>query len=222
MEPFWAGFSEPIAFPVYTGSNGVSTGTQYPPGYSTTGATTANSDSDSKSTSSSQGNAASSTSGSDPTNHRDNSTPVGAIVGGVIGGLALIGLFTGAIVYFAVVRPRKQREAQPGPQDPPNYTSPPNQPLKTGFSPQNVVSQYPSPQSYPQNPAMQQVPGYEYGTQFHRPDLASPGELSVNQPATAQQVLTYELGAQQYTPELGSDGTHPAPSYELDAQRNKH
>jgi hypothetical protein len=69
---------------------------------------------------------------------------------------------------------------------------------------------------------MQQVPGYKYGMQFHRPNLASPEELSVNQPATAQQVSTYELGAQQYIPELGSYGTHPAPSYELDAQRNKH
>lgn len=34
LESTYAGMTDPIAFPIYTGSNGISTGVQYPPGYS--------------------------------------------------------------------------------------------------------------------------------------------------------------------------------------------
>lgn len=73
MEPYWSGFSDPIAFPVYTGSNGVSTRTQHSAGYPTPSSTTSSS-----SSSSTTQNSVSSTSSatSNPSDHHGNSAPV--------------------------------------------------------------------------------------------------------------------------------------------------
>ncbi|KAJ5883038.1 uncharacterized protein N7473_009924 [Penicillium subrubescens] len=134
MEPYWKGFSDPIVFPVYTGSNGVSTGTQYPAGYPTPSSTTSSSSSSSTSTTS---NSASSTSSatSNPSDHRGSSAPVGAIVGGVIGGLAFISLIAGAIVFFLLRRRQRPRPGQPQQLAPgfPQEPQPPNPAMNTGL-----------------------------------------------------------------------------------------
>ena len=86
MYPYWKGMSDPILFPFYTGSNGISTGTQYPPGYtSPTTATGSGSSSSSNSNSPTHTAKANSDSGSSS----DLST--GSIVGivtGVVSALA--------------------------------------------------------------------------------------------------------------------------------------
>ncbi|KAJ5988100.1 hypothetical protein N7481_003310 [Penicillium waksmanii] len=121
MEPYWSGFTSPIAFPVYTGAKGVSTGTQYPAGYSTPSSTTSDSDSGSGSSADSNSNSASyimahssGTAVSNISQHRGNSTPVGSIVGGVIGGLVFISLSVGVSVYFADSSERKESRSGAG------------------------------------------------------------------------------------------------------------
>lgn len=178
MEPYWSGFSDPIAFPVYTGSNGISTGTQYPPGYPTPSSTTS---STSESTSNpasrtAQGNSGSSTSGNNASNQQHNSPPVGAIVGGVIGGLALISLVVGAIVFFAIIHPRHRLALaqppyhQPGPLNPPQYPPPVNPPMA------NAPAQY----TADQNPPPHQAPRYEFDTQQNKPELDSSGRYELH------------------------------------------
>lgn len=172
MEPYWSGFSDPIAFPVYTGSNGISTGTQYPPGYPTPSSTSSDvlpsstSDSISNPISSTAGSG-SSTPGHNGSKQHGSSTPVGAIVGGVIGGLALISLVVGVIVFFAIIRPRHRRALaqpqyyQPSPQGPPQYLPPGNPPMAP--APQNVAVQDAPPH---------QAPRYEVDTQYNKPELS--------------------------------------------------
>lgn len=182
MEPYWSGFSDPIAFPVYTGSNGISIGTQYPAGYPTPSSTSSDSNSKSGSTSStSQANSESSTSDADSSNNRhSSSTPVGAIVGGVIGGLALIGTIAGVIVFFAVIQPRQRerltqtQHLQLGPQGPPPYPTPPNPTMKT--IPPNAAVQHFAPQGPPQWAPAPQVSSYELLAQHHTPELDSSGQ----------------------------------------------
>lgn len=204
MEPYWSGFSDPIAFPVYTGAKGVSTGTQYPAGYPTPSSTTSSSSSantnSNTASSTSQGASGSSTSPTSPGNH-GSSTPVGAIVGGVIGGLALIGLITGVIVFLLLRRKKRPRQfQQPGP----------------GFpqGPQPSAYQYPPPanpsplpyQPPPQIPPTQQPLRHEVETQHNKPEL----DVSRQQPEQAylhQEART--PGMQPIQPEYVSMATQP-------------
>lgn len=108
-----------INFPIYTGINGISTGTQYPLGYPTptdTGTTMRTTPSESAPTdlnSLSSSNPLSTSSSTPPSTtsstSNSKSVPVGAIVGGVIGGVAVIAIFAFAVIFF-VVRSRRQRQ----------------------------------------------------------------------------------------------------------------
>ncbi|KAJ5355190.1 uncharacterized protein N7496_012402 [Penicillium cataractarum] len=195
MEPYWSGFSDPIAFPVYTGSNGVSTGTQYPAGYSTPSSTTSSSSSTSTNSSSasstSQGSSGS-TASSTPSVYHGSSAPIGAIVGGVIGGLIFLGLIAGAIIFFLFRRRRRPQPGQPQqpafsyPQGPPpsnfQYTHPANPGVNTGIPPHTTAPIVP-----PQNPPAQEPSRYEIETHYNKPELdisrQQPGQTYLNQQA---------------------------------------
>ncbi|GLI72037.1 hypothetical protein PoHVEF18_000204 [Penicillium ochrochloron] len=171
MEPYWSGFSDPIAFPVYTGSKGVSTGTQYPAGYPTPSSTTSSSSSTST-TSHSASNTSSAT--SNPSDHRGSSAPVGAIVGGVIGGLAFISLIAGAIVFFLLRRRQRPRPGQPQQLAPsfPQGPQPPDPAMKTGLPLNKTAPIIPVfGQGPPQSPPAQQPPRHEIETQYNKPEL---------------------------------------------------
>lgn len=115
----------PILFPIYTGSKGISTGTQYPPGYqSVTGTSegdddelpsktntwiTANEDSQSTSTVDSADEPSDTDTDTDTAS---SSVPVGAIVGGVVGGLAAIGIFAFAVIYLLIHSRRKRHNTE--------------------------------------------------------------------------------------------------------------
>ncbi|KAF9890852.1 hypothetical protein FE257_005428 [Aspergillus nanangensis] len=121
MEPTYDGFTTPIAFPTFTGSDGISVGTQYP-GDSPTPTSSTSSESTSSSTSSDFSSSTDSSSSS-PTSSssaasdklKSKSVPVGPIVGGVIGGLAVVGIIACAII-FMVIRSRKRNNANVPPQ----------------------------------------------------------------------------------------------------------
>lgn len=181
MEPFWSGMSDPIAFPIYTGSKGISTGTQYPSGYSSS-TTATDSDSNSRSSSSTSEASTGSSSNSDSSRHKSSSAPVGAIVGGVIGGLALIGLVVGIIIFFLMRRKKRgdsPQSQQTGPGFSPN--SPPDgfqyQPVNSSLSP-SFPSTGPSSQSRPQSFSPQQSPRYEVEAQYNKPELDGSGQYS--------------------------------------------
>ncbi|KAJ5432768.1 uncharacterized protein N7458_011924 [Penicillium daleae] len=191
MEPYWSGFRDPIAFPVYTGSNGISTGTQYPAGYPTPSSTTSSSSSSTTTTSASgtsPGTSGSSAT-SNPSDHRGSSAPVGAIVGGVIGGLAFISLIAGAIIFFLMHRRRRPQPGQyqqpasgfpPGSQPPASqYPHPANPAMNTGFPSNASAPINPLPgQGPPQNPPTQQPPRHEIETEYNKPEL----DISRQQP----------------------------------------
>lgn len=123
MAPTWSDLDTPIAFPIYSGSNGISTGTQYPSGYESPTTTTNTDDSSTSQTASSSSSSDSSSGSATSTNPTATSTPetdssptpVGAIVGGVIGGLAVIGIVVCVIVYL--LRRRKDPSRSPGAQE---------------------------------------------------------------------------------------------------------
>ncbi|BCS24827.1 uncharacterized protein APUU_41271A [Aspergillus puulaauensis] len=114
MEPTWSGMQSPILFPIYTGSKGISTGTQYPPGYQNSQRT---------STVDSAGEPSDTDTGTDTgSDTASSSVPVGAIVGGVVGGLAAIGIFAFAVIYLLIHSRRKRSNAEQqgqGPGQPP-------------------------------------------------------------------------------------------------------
>ncbi|KAK2754817.1 hypothetical protein FQN54_006710 [Arachnomyces sp. PD_36] len=143
MAPTWSDMDTPIAFPIYSGSNGISTGTQYPSGYegpTTNTATTTDADdssasqtdsspssSDSSDSPSESGTSSGSTTSTNPTTTStpedpapSSPTPVGAIVGGVVGGLAVIAIAACVIVYL---RRRKDQSTPPAAQEhlPPKF-----------------------------------------------------------------------------------------------------
>lgn len=140
MEPTWSGMQSPILFPIYTGSKGISTGTQYPPGYQSVTDTseeddelpsktntwiTANEDSQRTSTVDSADEPSDTDTGTDTGSGSDtasSSVPVGAIVGGVVGGLAAIGIFAFAVIYLLIHSRRKRSNTEQqgqGPGQPP-------------------------------------------------------------------------------------------------------
>ncbi|CAI7665027.1 unnamed protein product [Penicillium pancosmium] len=176
LEPYWEGFSDPIAFPVYTGSSGISTGTQYPVGYSTSVSSTSSdsnfgTSTDSRSTSTTaEGNTGSSS------DHGDSSAPIGAIVGGVIGGLALISLIVGVIIFF-VCRGRRRQGQQDslGFQDSPESCA--QSPLPRSSTMSNAFASYTAvPNSLPsegplESSPSQRSPRYEIDTQYNQPEL---------------------------------------------------
>ncbi|CAI7614243.1 unnamed protein product [Penicillium pancosmium] len=231
MEPYWSGFTSPIAFPVYTGAKGVSTGTQYPAGYSTPSSTSSDSDSGSGSNTDSNLKShsasasyitaySSGTAVSNPSQHHGSSTPVGPIVGGVIGGLIFVSLSVGVSVYFGVIRRRRERRAGQG-QGQPHPPSQPQQP--PGFPPGSQP--YPSPHQYPpsqfmapfgaaksgvpQSPPPQQPLRYEVETQYNKPELDISRQQSER--AYLSQTQHAELpGMQHLQPEYVSMAQRPS------------
>lgn len=204
MEPYWSGFSDPIAFPVYTGAKGVSTGTQYPAGYPTPSSTTSSSSStntNSNTASSTSERASGSSASPTSSGNHGSSTPVGAIVGGVIGGLALIGLITGVIVFVLLSRKKRPRQSQqpaPGfPQGPQRsaYQYPPANPAPIPY------------QGPPQSPPVQQSLRHEVETHYNKPELdvsrQQPEQAYLHQEATAP-------GMQPIQPEYVSMATQPS------------
>ena len=127
VELTYTGFNQPIDLPIFTGLDGLSTGTQYPPGESPAATATTISSSGAagagagttssqlvQSTSSSGGQSSGGLSSSGQTSggtssSSHSSTPIGAIVGGVIGGLMII---CGSIIaIFWIFRSRKKESA---------------------------------------------------------------------------------------------------------------
>jgi hypothetical protein len=117
----YTGLTQPIDIPIYTGAKGISTGTQYPPGYPTpvtvSAAASTTTEAGGLIITEAGGSTITAASGSIVTStSAGSSTPVGAIAGGaiaggVIGGLALVGLIALAAV-FLWLRPRKQSRAR--------------------------------------------------------------------------------------------------------------
>ncbi|KFX92598.1 hypothetical protein V490_05293 [Pseudogymnoascus sp. VKM F-3557] len=221
------GFTAPIAFPVYTGKRGISTGIQYPIGYpsesrtiTTSGYSTPpstdlpSSDSPSAdlpsstptnsfldpSTTSSKGNSSGGPSGS------SKSTPVGAIVGGVIGGVFVIAFVVGIILFFVL---RSRRNSQ-------NNLAPPlHQPPQNGLgdpqaNPYPPMQQYYPPPGNPQGVFVPQgnptQPGFAPGLQQnqHTPPQQHPAnpELDshqINQQGFNQGVVAH-IQPNQHTP----------------------
>ncbi|KAJ5280966.1 hypothetical protein N7478_006338 [Penicillium angulare] len=203
LEPYWSGISNLIAFPIYTGSNGVSTGTQYPPGYPTPTSTTqthetsTSSDSNSASASSfDQTVATSLTSRPNSSQKSKPAAPIGAIVGGVVGGLVVASLCVAAII-FLLIRNRKHRQEQERQIGPGLQYFPPQLP-KPGSD-----GQYSSMGNPPAQP-----PAY--------PNLNS--HDGVGHPVSTQNELNgqstrFEYETQNYKPELGV--SRGEPQYEL-------
>jgi hypothetical protein len=127
VELTYTGFNQPIDLPIFTGLDGLSTGTQYPPGespavtatiISSSGAAGAGAgitssqlvQSTSPSGGQSSGDLPSSGQTSGGTSSSSHSSkPIGAIVGGVIGGLVII---CGTIIaIFWIFRSRKKESA---------------------------------------------------------------------------------------------------------------
>lgn len=208
MEPYWEGFSDPIAFPVYTGSSGISTGTQYPLVYSKSSSSTS---SDLASgTRADTGYTSSSTEGNTgSSSDHGGSSPVGAIVGGVIGGLAFLSLVVGAIILF-LCRGRRQQNGQPqrdnlGFQNghEPNAQSP--HPPSSTFS--NVLTYYKAIPNHSTSEAPaeshtpHQSPPYEIYTQYTQSELVNSGQY-VDQGHMDQPIVL--PGAQRMHPEYMS------------------
>ncbi|KAL2835644.1 hypothetical protein BJY01DRAFT_252451 [Aspergillus pseudoustus] len=149
MEPTWSGLQTPIFFPIYTGSDGISTGIQYPAGYksptgteTTTGVTSTGEDENNEMSTSTatttgghlgdQPTTSTSSSSSSSSSRSRSSIPVGAIVGGVIGGLAVIGI-SGFAILFLIMRSRRsherERDASGNAQNSPRPYQPPARPL---------------------------------------------------------------------------------------------
>ena len=131
VELTFTGFNQLIDIPIFTGLNGLSTSTQYPPGESP--ATTATGISSSgaagagagipssqlvQSTSSSGGHSSAGLSSSGQTSggtssSSNSSKPVGAIVGGVLGGL---GIICGTIIAIFWILHSNKKESAPAPE----------------------------------------------------------------------------------------------------------
>ncbi|KAJ5999618.1 hypothetical protein N7481_000027 [Penicillium waksmanii] len=205
LEPYWEGFSDPIAFPVYTGSSGISTGTQYPVGYfASVSSTRSDSDSgtskDSGSTSSTtQGNTGSSS------DHGGSSSPIGAIVGGVIGGLALISLIVGAIILF-VGRGRRRRQGQHH-QDSLGFQNGPESYARSPQPPSSTMSNvFPSYTAVPNTLPSEPPPGKpssSAGAYEDQADLGQQAELPGAQPlypeymSAAQRPVLLQVGIKE-------------------------
>lgn len=105
----YAGQTNPIAFPIYSGSQGISIGTAYPPGYTVPGPTT------SAATTSTTSSSPNSTITSSPTSFSSlggtsdvpsSPQPTGAIVGGVVGGVIAICI---TVIIVALIMRRQRR-----------------------------------------------------------------------------------------------------------------
>ncbi|KAJ5107905.1 hypothetical protein N7456_004580 [Penicillium angulare] len=194
LEPYWSGISNPIAFPIYTGSNGVSTGTQYPPGYPTSTSTTQTDGTSTSSgsntvsaTSSGQTDATSSTSGPNSSGKSKPGAPIGAIVGGVVGGLVVASIFMAAIIFFIMRhRKHKQEQEQERHAGPGSQYYPPQQPKPGSDIRYNSMGSPPAqPATYPdlngqrdvgnpdhtQNELHGQNTRFEFETRDNKPEL---------------------------------------------------
>lgn len=225
MEPYWSGFTSPIAFPVYTGAKGISTGTQYPAGYSTPlldSGSSSSTNTESNSVSYITAVSSGTPSKSNPSQHRGSSAPIGPIVGGVIGGLVFISLIVGLIVYFAVIRRRRERRAGLGlgqgqgqPQQPPPGFPPGSQTYHSQYQyPQSqpMAPLYTAKEGAPQNPQTQQPLRHEVETQYNKPEL----DVSSQQPGKVYPSQHAELpgaglpGIQSIQPEYVSGAHRPS------------
>jgi hypothetical protein len=109
----YAGQVNPIAFPIYSGSQGISIGTAYPPGYSSPAPTSTTSISTTLTTSSLPSSSSASISSTSPPEISSQPQPVGAIVGGVVGGVVAI-CITVIIVALIMRCQRRRNEMLPG------------------------------------------------------------------------------------------------------------
>lgn len=171
MEPTWSGMQSPILFPIYTGSKGISTGTQYPPGYrSVTETSEESSSTTDTSTSEPSDTDTDADTASTSSSSSSSSVPVGAIVGGVVGGLAAIGIFAFAVIYLIIHSRRKRattgQNQHQGPeqpeiqkQTPPGYAGQPEIHSPSEVSGQ-AVALSPSQPELPYNPSPYINQGY--------------------------------------------------------------
>lgn len=145
MEPTWSGILDPIAFPIFTGTMGISTGTQYPPGYSSPSTTTPSTPppGSSQATATTLSPGPLSNPSPTPTNtSHSSSTPAGAIAGGVVGGLAVL---VGAVAFFIIKRRRQANPRSVQVQSPPHYEAqdPPQEFHKAELDGQQSVTSLP-------------------------------------------------------------------------------
>ena len=109
----YAGQTNPIAFPIYSGSQGISIGTAYPSGYTTPGPTTSSATT-SVTSSSPSSTITSSTSSSSLGSTSDvpsSPQPIGAIVGGAVGGV--IAICITVIIVALIMRRQRHRNEVP-------------------------------------------------------------------------------------------------------------
>jgi hypothetical protein len=111
---------DPIAFPIFTGTMGISTGTQYPPGYPSPSTATPSTSPSSQATTTNPNPGPLSNPSPTPTitSHSSSPTPAGAIAGGVVGGLAV---FVGAVAFLIIRRRRQASLRSVQVQSPPHY-----------------------------------------------------------------------------------------------------
>ncbi|KFX96149.1 hypothetical protein O988_05437 [Pseudogymnoascus sp. VKM F-3808] len=211
LQPTWSGMTDVIAFPIFTGKNGISTGTQSPLGSPlpthteidapATPSDSAQSNPNSLPSSNPQSTSDSTPSSSTSSTSNTKSTPVGAIVGGVIGGLALVGIFALAVIFF-VIRSRRQRQG----------LTPSHQLPQNGFGNSG-------PTSLPPMQAYNQQPGFAQGGlaphllpnqhSFQQPEQSKPGPDLLQQPTQPElDSRNQPVFSQQHPvqPELDSRG----------------
>lgn len=192
----------PIAFPVFTGRRGISTGIQYPSDYPIESRTIPTSSYES--TESIESTESTDSPISTPTNSlfdpsttpskeaSSKSTPVGAIVGGVIGGVFLIALIAG-IVFFLVIYSRRKNQ---------NLAQPSHQPPQDGFgnpqvNPHPTMQQYYPPPNNPQGAFVPQAIPIQHGSPPQQPENRE--EYMVNQQGF-NQVAVSHIQPNQHTP----------------------
>ncbi|KFZ16760.1 hypothetical protein V502_04926 [Pseudogymnoascus sp. VKM F-4520 (FW-2644)] len=199
------GMTGPIAFPVYTGKRGISTGIQDPSGYPIESRTIETDSLPSPSSTDSPTSTPTGPSTDSPTSTptssfldpsttpskkaSSTSAPVGAIVGGVVGGVFFIALVVGIVLFF-VIRSRRNKQN--------NLSPPPHQPPQNGFGNPPVNPYPPIQQYYPQpnnpqpNPNQHAFPPQ----QLTNPELDS---RLVNQQGFTQGAVSH-IQPNQHTP----------------------
>lgn len=126
----FAGQTNPIAFPIFSGSQGISFGTAYPPGYSSPTPTTASSTTPTASTTSTTSTTATTSSSlssipiSSTTSPAPSTQPqpIGPIVGGVVGGVIAI-CITIIVITFIMQQNRRRKDIPPGQTSTDQYLS---------------------------------------------------------------------------------------------------
>jgi hypothetical protein len=127
----YAGQTAPIAFPIYSGSQGISIGTAYPPGYPSPSPTSTTASPITSTASSSSRLSSTSISSTSSPGYPPTSLPIGAIIGGVIGGVVAICI--AVIIVALIMRHHRTRNEISSDQVSPTYHSHANKDVQSPY-----------------------------------------------------------------------------------------